>query len=234
MRRTGKVDPQVGIDLKSIREMTMVEARGDRWFLGAGLSLGALQDVVYSRFFGDCLEGIADHTVRNRLTLGGNLCGRLPYREAALPLLLADADALLYGPAGARRIPLRRLAPQGRLKLGAGEFLTGIEVDPNHWEERIFRMRRTGAGPVAYPLLHLLLRPAGRRWEIALSGLFPVPHYQDVPSPAGLPIREWARETAALFAGRYREDAAGSAPYRRALLENALAEGAAVFDREGL
>ncbi len=45
-------------------------------------------------------------TVRNRLSLGGNICGRLFYREAILPLLVSEAVMLVGSQNGIRRVPI--------------------------------------------------------------------------------------------------------------------------------
>ena len=230
--RTGRQQIQVGIDLKKIPELTAAELSGGVWRFGAGLSLSDLQERVESPLLRDCLEGIADHTIRNRLTLGGNLCGRLPYREAALPLLLCDAAALVYGPGGERKSPLRELMAGGRLLLEPGEFLRGFEVSRENGEGRYYQRRLTGAGPVGYPLLHLVLTVRAGTWQMALGGLFPTPAWQELAAP-GSDIQAWAEEAVSAGAERLRGDFRGREDYKRALWRQVLAEGAEVLYQGG-
>lgn len=225
LARTGRQAIQAGIDLKMIPELTRAESSGGVWCFGAGLSLTALQDRVDSPLLRECLDDIADHTVRNRLTLGGNLCGRLPYREAALPLLLGDAEAVLYGPRGERKIPLRKLMETGRLLLGSGEFLARLEVNRQAWEGRFFRRRITGAGPVGYPLVHLVLNVRDGVWQTAHGGIFPLPALRMV-SPPGADLAAWAEEVVSSGEAGIRGDFRGQRAYKRALWLQALREGA--------
>ena len=43
---------------------------------------------------------MADHTARGKITLGGNICAQIFYREAVLPFLLADSEVIIAGPKG--------------------------------------------------------------------------------------------------------------------------------------
>lgn len=232
LSRTTRQQIQVGIDLKKIPELMAAESSEGLWHFGAGLSLTALQERVDSSLLRECLDGVADHTIRNRLTLGGNLCGRLPYREAALPLLLGDAEAVLHGPGGERRSSLRDLMAGGRLMLDPGEFLRGFEVSRENWEGRYYRRRLTGAGPVGYPLLHLVLTVREGIWQMALGGLFPTPAWQDLAAP-GTDIHVWVEEAVSAGAERLRGDFRGQGEYKGALWRQALAEGAVALLKGG-
>jgi len=55
-------------------------------------------------------EAVACHstlTIRNRATLGGNLCNASPCADFALPLLALDARLIVTGPKGVRQIPIQ-------------------------------------------------------------------------------------------------------------------------------
>lgn len=119
------------IDLKRIASLAVVEADGGWLKLGATASLSALADQAGWTLMSAVLRGVADRTVRNRLSLGGNVAGQLPYREALLPLLVAGAELLSVLPtengAGLRQ---RRRALEDcfdkRLLLEAGELVCGF------------------------------------------------------------------------------------------------------------
>ena len=49
--------------------------------------------------------------VRNLATLGGNICNAAPSADMAPPLLSLDAEAVITGPKGQRRVPMRRSSP---------------------------------------------------------------------------------------------------------------------------
>jgi carbon-monoxide dehydrogenase medium subunit len=67
--------------------------------------------------------------VRNRATVGGNVCTARPAADMCLPLLALEAKALLAGPAGPRELPLDEffLGP-GQTTREPGELLTGLLI----------------------------------------------------------------------------------------------------------
>lgn len=55
-------------------------------------------------------EAVACHstlTIRNRATIGGNLCNTSPCADLAPPLLALDAQLVVIGPKGKRQIPIQ-------------------------------------------------------------------------------------------------------------------------------
>ena len=43
------------------------------------------------------VKRIADHTIQDKITLGGNLLGTIIYKEAILPLLLSNSRVVIQG-----------------------------------------------------------------------------------------------------------------------------------------
>ena len=71
---------------------------------------------------------MADHTARGKITLGGNICAQIFYREAVLPFLLADSQVVIVGPDGIRVSPINEIFHK-QLQLKKGEFLVQIATD---------------------------------------------------------------------------------------------------------
>jgi len=94
LARESKLYTDEVIDCSRIPEASAVETvteGGREWFAyGAALPLNRIVDGDHQGLLRACLAGIADRTTRNSITLGGNICGMLPYREAVLPWLLAE------------------------------------------------------------------------------------------------------------------------------------------------
>ena len=69
--RAGKMRPDAVIDVKCIPECRILETDGDVVICGAALPLNAI--IIWNGFplLSEVAQAIADHTVRNRLTLGG-------------------------------------------------------------------------------------------------------------------------------------------------------------------
>lgn len=158
--------------------------------------------------------------MRNRLTLGGNICGRLPYREAVLPFLLGGAEVMLAGPQGRRSVPLLPHFDK-RLRLEKGEMLVQLSVPAAYLKAKSWRKRRERHGPVDYPLLHLAVLEIDKKPAVAVSGLCAFPFRSDklesLLNDPSLSIQEKAEQSLALLPGPIRADELGSADYRRAL-----------------
>ena len=229
-RRTAAIDLRACIDVKRIPEANVHEIRGTCFRIGAALTLS---DVVAGDAFpllNAVLRGIADRTVRNRLTLGGNLAGLLPYREAALPLLLADATVLTLAPGPGDAPPVRQERPlraifDKRLVLAPGELVLSfcVPLDASEWPWSHYRRTRTGE--VDYPLATVAMVRAGAGIRFAVSGVHPYPFRADAIDAAL--TRDGADAVPAVLdaLGPLRADARASVDYRVALLKNMIRAG---------
>jgi CO/xanthine dehydrogenase FAD-binding subunit len=159
--------------------------------------------------------------------LGGNLAGLLPYREAALPLLLADATlrTILPGRDGApavRRERRLRASFDKRLLLAPGELVLSFAVPlaATRWPWR--HHRRTRTSPVDYPLVTLALVRDGPAVRFAVAGAHPYPFRSDAVDAAL--SRDGAGAVPAVVdaLGPLRADARASAEYRAHLLGHLL------------
>ena len=79
---------------------------GNTLVLGSCITLSALSMVNPFPLLSESATGVADQTARNKITLGGNICGRIHFREAVLPLLLADSRMVIAGSQGVREVPI--------------------------------------------------------------------------------------------------------------------------------
>jgi CO/xanthine dehydrogenase FAD-binding subunit len=103
--------PAVVIDLSGVSRLRAIESGN-----GQGLKVGAavtartleLDRSVRSRFLSLAESGalVGSVQVRNLATLGGNLCNAAPSADMAPPLLALDAEAVITGPKGERRVPI--------------------------------------------------------------------------------------------------------------------------------
>lgn len=210
----------------------------DGAYFGAALPLAELEDGRLFPLLSEAARGVADRTTRNRLSLGGNVAGQLPYREAVLPLLAAGAlgYSALPGDASAAGGSEARLVRWGlrsrfdkRLTLLPGELLLGFWVPKAAAEARAAYVRKTRTGPIDYPLITLcaLRTRSGAAW--ALGGAFPYPARSDeadlalseaLAASGDARARALGRAAAAL--GEPRSDQRGGGEYRSALIALAL------------
>lgn len=177
--RKGALKVDAFIDLKGIPEMHLIEVKDDKIILGANVTLNQIIEHPETAFLKPILDKIADHTVRNVLTLGGNICGRLPYREAVLPLLALDADIEVCAQEGVEIYKLRDLFDK-RLKLPKGTFLYRIHLLKNR--NTLFSRRETEHTAVDYPILHTVLYSDDKKRTVfmGISGFAAFPIYSVV------------------------------------------------------
>jgi CO/xanthine dehydrogenase FAD-binding subunit len=132
--------PTVIIDVKKILELNRLE-----WNEGGTLHIGAavpLSKIItfplvmqkFSILYQAC-SIIGSMQLRNRGTVGGNICNAAPSADSAPPLLCLGAKAIVARLGGCRIVPLDSFFHgPGQTALASNELLVGIEVPapPTH------------------------------------------------------------------------------------------------------
>lgn len=133
--RSGKLAPRYLIDISRLAELQGIRATEEEG--EEGLIIGALttvREVETSpllvggyRVLAQAAGTLGSVQVRNRATIGGNLCHAAPSADTAPALLVLDAQAEIAGPEGRERIPLEQffLGP-GQTILGPGQLLVNL------------------------------------------------------------------------------------------------------------
>ena len=98
------------VDISGL-DLGYLKKDGGHICIGAATTLNTIgaSDLVSSGPFEAILEAVASHstvTIRNRATVGGNLCNASPCADFPLPLLVLDAILVAVGPGGKRQIPI--------------------------------------------------------------------------------------------------------------------------------
>jgi CO/xanthine dehydrogenase FAD-binding subunit len=215
------------IDIKAIPECRAEGEENGRLRFGAALTLNELVSADRFPLLSRAASAVADHTLRNRITLGGNVAGMLPYREALLPLLLAGATALCAGPEGLRRAPLTEFFDR-RLALRGGEFLVAFELDKKAAAGDWFHRRRERGTANDYPLVTACFLVREERIGMALSGALSYPFRQaevdDLLNETSLTPEARADAVLEKIGAGLRDDFRASAAYRRHLLAQILVD----------
>jgi len=134
--KEGRIRPQVLIDVKGVAELNRLAFVEDgALFIGAAVPLNRIISyprvrTVFPALFEAC-SIVGSMQLRNRATMGGNICNGAPSADTAPPLLTLSARAIVAGPGGSRPVPMAEffIGP-GRTVVGEKEILVGIEVPP--------------------------------------------------------------------------------------------------------
>ncbi|HZP35501.1 MAG TPA: xanthine dehydrogenase family protein subunit M [Methylomirabilota bacterium] len=112
--KTGVSRPRVVVDLSGIERLRQIQAGN-----GQGLRIGAAvtaRQIEQSPAIRGAYRSIAESgalvgsiQVRNLATVGGNLCNAAPSADMAPPLVALEAQAVIAGPRGERRVPMADL-----------------------------------------------------------------------------------------------------------------------------
>jgi len=136
----GLLDPPTTVvDLKRIAGLQGVDQRGGEVRVAACTVLNDIRTSPIIRdaapVLGETAGRIACPQIRNRATIGGNLCNASPAADTAIPLILLDAvlelaSATPGGPA-VRDVPIAEFfTGPGTTVLAPGEILTCIRFKP--------------------------------------------------------------------------------------------------------
>jgi len=132
--KNGVLKPGWVVDLSAVAELrTISDAPDGRLRIGASVTARELElDArVRSRFpaLAESAAMVGSVQVRNLATLGGNLCNAAPSADMAPPLLALDAEAVIAGPSGQRRVRMASFfLGVRRTVLAPGELLLEIVV----------------------------------------------------------------------------------------------------------
>lgn len=157
------------IDIKEIPECNILEIKEGELLIGAAVTLAKISEAGAFPLLDEVCKSAADHTARDKITLGGNICGNTHYKEAILPFLVADSTAVIAGTDGTRRVPLNKVFDKS-LQLEAGEFLVQLATDQDYLSLPYTSKKRTRFGKTDYPLVSMAAIKQNNEIRVALSG----------------------------------------------------------------
>lgn len=213
------------IDLKEIAECKVMHFDGDYFVFGSTLTLTKIEETNLFPLLTKTARAVADHTARGKITLGGNICAQIFYRETVLPFLLADSQVVIVGPKGIKVAPINDIF-QETLQLKDSEFLVQIATNKRFIDTPFVSIKRRQQWDTGYPLITVAALKMGEDVRVALSGLCPFP-FRSKKVEASLNNREWPIEdridsALAELPSPILNDVEGSSEYRLFVLRNLL------------
>ena len=126
------------VDLGGLAPLKRLVETDEMFSIGAGVSLSDLETWSHSRLpaLSKMLRYFASRQIKNRATIGGNLCNASPIGDLPPVLIAMDAVAVIQSASGVRRVPFAghdEVTPGFWLDyrqtvLAPGEILSAIEI----------------------------------------------------------------------------------------------------------
>ena len=232
----GRIDlayTEAVIDIKDIPECNAMQESGEHLLLGSTLSLTKIEEANLFPLLTKTASQVADHTARGKISLGGNICARIFYREAVLPFLLSDSQVLIVGPEGKKMVPINEIFLE-KLQLKKGEFLVQIATETRFIKAPFFSFKRRQQWDTGYPLITVAALKIGQEVRVAISGFCPFPfrskELEASLNKRDLPVVSRIDEGLSKLPKPILDDVEGSAKYRLFVLRNLLMDVLAVLD----
>lgn len=186
--REGSVRPRVVVDVKHLpgmKEIRFDESRG--LTVGAAVTMNQLAgdaDVrAHYPLLAEAARSVASYQLRNRATLGGNLCNASPCADTAPAALVLDGRVVLCGPKKEREVrALDFFAGPGKTTMRPGEFMTTVRFPllPAGNAGRYLKLGRSRIGDLSLVGVAIFgfpsrMAPSGYDFRIGLGSVAAVP-----------------------------------------------------------
>lgn len=222
------------LSLRGVAELRGVDVRDGRCRLGAMATIAEMRaDAELSAAgtaIGQATRSLGSRQIRNRATVGGNVCGGGAQRTLIPVLLAHDATVDVAGPDGVRHVALSEvLAPRG-CRLAADEILTAVRFASSVGPQRFYRVGPRNAACYATASVTVVLDEPTRSVRLALGGAAPTAVRAPAAEAIGCDGVDWHGRTvtddvavafgaAAAQAADPVSDFVASADYRRRAVE---------------
>ncbi|MEH7385494.1 FAD binding domain-containing protein [Bacillus sp. JJ1521] len=223
--RLNKITTDAIIDLKGIPECFVLEMQGNELVIGAAVPLNKIAESRLFPLLGETVKHVADHTSRNKITIGGNLFSQLKYREGLLPLLLSETRVKIVGKEGEEVLPLEEIFSH-EMGLKNDQFLVQIMIDKEYLDYPFISLKKTRLSKIGYPIASVSALKKDNQIRAAISGVCEYPfrssELETVLNDDNLSIDSRITEAMKKLPSGIVNDFEGSAEYRQFVLRNML------------
>jgi len=174
MARMNNVNADAVIDIKGIEECNVYELTDGMLTIGSAVTLTRIAELNLFPLLSLAVKRIADHTMQDKITLGGNISGTIIYRESVLPLLVTDCEIMLVSNKGVRFAPINEVFNK-QIHLKSGEMIVKVRIKQDYLEMPYLHVKRTKNEKIDYPLITLVALVKNKKIDIAFSGLCDFP-----------------------------------------------------------
>jgi CO/xanthine dehydrogenase FAD-binding subunit len=227
MARAFNVYTEAVIDIKGIPECNVQELKDNKLIIGSAVTLTQIAEANLFPVLGLTVQRIADHTIQDKITLGGNIAGTIIYREAVLPLLISNSEVVIANLNGLKQVSIMDIFEK-RIKLNSGDFIVNVAIDSHFLSLPYVHSKKTKSDKIDYPLITLAALKDNNRVNVAFSGVCSYPFRSFL-------IENYLNDTNILHNVRVNNiinnipdlvlnDLAGSAEFRKFVLQKMLLE----------
>lgn len=225
MVRANNIHMGAVIDIKGIPECCAMEIKDNKLNIGSAVTLSQISESKIFPLLGQTAARIADHTVQCKLTIGGNLCGTIIYKETSLPLMLCDSNVVILGKNGRREVQFNQIFDK-KLNLLPGELLVCLKIDERYFSLPYVHVKKTKSDKIAYPLMTVAALKKDDKIRIAFSGLCSYPfrnkEIENYINNEGINHKNKTIQIIDQVSSSILNDTEGSAEYRKFVLKNTL------------
>jgi carbon-monoxide dehydrogenase medium subunit len=173
--RNGKLDPTLLVDLKGLKELYGIEDQGENIRLGPLTTMNQVVESPLLSQFTALQEGakvLGCHGIRNRATIGGNICNASPSGDGLIPLLIFDPILVIKGLNGERKLSIGDFYKEkGKTALTKGEILTDVLIPKRENCKSIYKRKTRVKGMDLSSIgLGISLTPVGKEtYDVRLA-----------------------------------------------------------------
>lgn len=227
MHRLHEISLYTAIDIKAIDAVKIHDLVEGYFAVGAAVTLTEIQTKNLFPLLTGVGKEVADRTARNKITLGGNICGNIYYREAVLPLLLTDSMIVT---AKGRDIRMDYISSKFNRKmlLEEGEIFVQAFVEEKYIKLPFYTRKKRQQWETGYPLITAAALKVDNKIRAAFSGLCAFPfrsaEMESALNEPGLSDEQRINMAIVAVPGEILDDVEGSRDYRLFVLRNLLEE----------
>ncbi|MDF1516184.1 MAG: xanthine dehydrogenase family protein subunit M [Anaerolineae bacterium] len=192
--RDGAWQPDAVVDIKYLPGMRSIEIvqidpscgciPGECLFVGAAVRMNEIKQaellIPHWLLLQQAAGAMGNEQVRNRATIGGNICTASPAADIAPALLTMDAKVLIRSAAGDRCLDIQRFFVSPKVNaLQSGEIVVGLLIPKpavaayGHFEK--LSRRKAGDLSIVSTAVLALRTDTGIQWRLALGAVAPTP-----------------------------------------------------------
>jgi carbon-monoxide dehydrogenase medium subunit len=240
--RDGALRPALVIDLKRLPGICDIVYDESGLSVGAAATMNAIArhpDVTaHYPLLAEAANSVASYQLRNRATMGGNLCNASPCADTGPAAMALDGRAVLHGPTGEREVPLVDFfTGPGATVRQSNELLTAIRfpAPPADAEGTYLKLGRNKKGDLGLVSVAVYgftdgASSSGYRFHIALGAVAPVvlrateaEALLATDAPGAATFAHAAEK--AMAAATPIDDVRSSAAYRKSMVRNLTLRG---------